>query len=605
MKKKYYCNPLNLPYRYQFTKRGYGGQFEPDFHIYREAADPSLVSFKGLYYLFPSMTAGFFISDDLHTWDFHDFVGEMPIYDYAPDVRPIGEYLYFCASHRGTPCSFYRSKNPLTEPFEEIKGTFDFWDPALFQDDDGRLYFYWGCTNTDPIYGVELDPETMTPLSEPKPLIFYNIKERGYERVGNDHIPPKTAEETAAMVEMMLKRMKQMPGASAGKTEAELRSYLETMFGNYPYIEGAWMTKHQGKYYLQYAITGTQYNVYGDGVYVADAPLGPFVPARNNPYSYKPGGFMNGAGHGSTLVDPQLGTWHISTMQISHNHDFERRIGLWKAGFDEDGELYCDQRYGDWPTSIDGAAFEKPEWMLLSYGKPVTVSSGVHAQSVTDENCHTWWKAGCSADAWAKIDLGRVMDVRAVQINFMDDNVKTEDPAPEKVHVGMTEMRYIDSSRYYTRWLLEGSTDGEHYFTIADKRDADSDLPHDLIVMEDGCQARYLKLTVLALPYGEEICVSGIRAFGLCDGACPAQVTHVEAERLSDLDILFRWEGQQAVGYNILWGYAPDKLYHSYMVLEKTEQKIGALIKGQPLFYRIDAFNECGIMEGATYIMNA
>ncbi len=599
-KMKYYCNPLNLPYRYQFVKRGFGGQFEPDFHIYREAADPSLVIFKGSYFLFPSMTAGFFTSSDLNTWELHEFVGEMPVFDYAPDVRPIGDYLYFCASKRGTPCSFYRCQNPLSEPFEEIPGIFDFWDPALFSDDDGRLYFYWGCTNTDPIYGVELNPETMTPLSDPKPLFFYNIEERGYERVGNDHMPPKSAEQIAAMVEMMLARTKQNTNTAsiAEKTDEELRHYIEIMFGNYPYIEGPWMTKYQGKYYLQYAITGTQYNVYGDGVYVSDAPLGPFVPAKNNPYSYKPGGFMNGAGHGSTLIDQQSKVWHVSTMQISHNHDFERRLGLWKAGFDENGELYCDQRYGDWPTSMEGKPFEKPEWMLLSYKKPAVVSSGIHPEAITDENCHTWWKSGSNSNAWTQIDLGKSMDVRAIQINFMDDDVKTDDPDPRKVHVGMTETRYIDMHRSYTRWLMEGSLDGKHYFTIEDKREAKTDLPHDLIVIEEGLQTRYLKLTVLSLPYGEEICVSGIRVFGLSKGNTPGQVTHLEMDRLTDLDILIRWQDKQAVGYNVLWGYAPDKLYHSYMVYDKTEQRIGALIKGQPLFFRVDAFNECGITEG-------
>ena len=73
---------------------------------------------------------------------------------------------------------------------------------------------------------------------------------------------------------------------------------------NSGYIEGPWMTKHQSKYYLQYAAPGTEFNVYGDGVYVGDSPLGPFTYAPNNPFSYKPGGFINGAGHGSTVKGP-------------------------------------------------------------------------------------------------------------------------------------------------------------------------------------------------------------------------------------------------------------------------------------------------------------
>src|SRR5207253_1410092 len=31
------------------------------------------------------------------------------------------------------------------------------WDPALFRDDDGRWFLYWGSSNAYPLYGIELD----------------------------------------------------------------------------------------------------------------------------------------------------------------------------------------------------------------------------------------------------------------------------------------------------------------------------------------------------------------------------------------------------------------------------------------------------------------
>lgn len=55
------------------------------------------------------------------------------------------------------------------------------------------------------------------------------------------------------------------------------------------------------------------------------------------------------------------------------------------------------------------------------------------------------------------------------------------------------------------------------------------------------------------------------------------------------------------VGYNVLWGFAPDKLYHSYMVFGSNEVTIGALIKGEPLYVRVDSFNETGITEGDVF----
>ncbi len=60
-----------------------------------------------------------------------------------------------------------------------------------------------------------------------------------------------------------------------------------------PYIEGAFMTKHNGTYYLQYACPGTQYNTYADGVYTSKSPLGPFTLQASNPFSSKPGGFID------------------------------------------------------------------------------------------------------------------------------------------------------------------------------------------------------------------------------------------------------------------------------------------------------------------------
>lgn len=600
--KNYYCNPINISYKYQFVKHLAQGS-DGKMHIYREAADPSLVLFKERYYLFPSMTAGFLTSENLVDWEFHEFLSDMPVHDYAPDVRAVGEYLYFSASKRGEICSFYRTKDPLTEPFEEIPGNFTFWDPNLFWDEDGKLYFYWGCSNMTPIYGVELEPETMRPKTDPLVMFDSDNKSRGYERIGTDHVSPKTKEEIRVQAEAMIAQMLSAPlemRREHGFEDEELvRKTAYSVMGDDPYIEGAWMTKYQGRYYLQYAIPGTEYNVYGDGVYVADTPLGPFAPAKNNPYSYKPGGFMNGAGHGSTMEDKEGNWWHTSTMTITCNDNMERRIGLWKAGFDSDGELFCDQRYGDWPVRADAKPFDKPDYLLLSYGKATEVSSGTNRQSLTDENAKTWWRAEqTDRTPWAVIDLGSCMRVNAVQINFMDEDIQAE--IPEDANTSLTyDLRYIDTRKHVTRWLLEGSADGEEYFTLCDKRDCDTDLPHDFLTWETGKQIRYIRLTVKEVPFQKPVCVSGIRVFGKNERAdLPEQTKLVKVERLSDLDLTVSWKQDDAVGHNILWGYEADKLYHSYLVFGKQEQKIGALVKGQPVYVRVDSFNEAGITEG-------
>jgi hypothetical protein len=584
---KYFCNPINFEYKYQFNEK----QDHSGFNINRESADPSLVLFRDIYYLFPSMTAGFLTSNDLATWEFHEFRNEMPIYDYAPDVRVIGDYLYFSASKRNENCHFYRTKDPINDTFETIEGSFPFWDPNLFCDDDGRIYFYWGCSNVTPIYGVELEPTSFKPKTEPLIMFDSRDQELGYERNGEDHVPPKTPEQIEAAAQAMIKSMPNMP--------EEHKKTLYKYMGNDPYIEGAWMTKHNGKYYLQYAIPGTQYNVYCDGVYVSYAPLGPFTLAKNNPFSYKPGGFITGAGHGSTLEDRAGKLWHTASMRISRNHIFERRLGLWQAGFDQDGELFCDQRYGDWPMSVEQQPWDKPEWMLLSYGKEVSASSGEGMNHVTDEEIRTWWKAA-SADAneWIQLDLGKAYDVRGIQINFADDQIHAVLPEGEVLQGERHGKRYLDQRKYVTRWLLEGSLDGNTYFVIEDKSKVMTDLSHDFIVREDGLQVRYVKLTVKELPFDQTPCISGLRVFGKAEGELPQKSEKVETEVISPMDVVVKWEKTDAIGYNVLWGYAPDKLYHSYLVHGKTSQKIGALLKGDPFYIRVDTFNEVGITEG-------
>lgn len=620
--KQYFCNPVNFTYQYQFNQKGDG------FSLNREAADPSMILFHEKYYLFPSMTRGFLVSSDLAAWKWYPLKG-LPVYDYAPDVRAVGGWMYFCASRRGTVCDFYRAKDPESGIFERIPGTFDFWDPNLFVDDDGRMYFYWGCSNMTPIWGVELNPDTMERIGEPVALIENHKKEYGYERTGEDHhYDPGESHIIQILREQMAKSLGCRPEDVKDVTPAieatpeQYRPLLKAALSDNPYIEGAWMTKYHGRYYLQYACPGAQFNVYNDGVAVSESPLGPFRACPNNPYSYSPGGFCPGAGHGSTMEDKSGNWWHTSTMRISVNHEFERRIGIWPAGFDKDGELFCNQRYGDWPQALTGEKqdpWAKPEWMLLSCHKKAAASSQEKdASNAVDENVQTWWKAD-AADSmpWIQIDLGQCYDINAVQINLADDMGLQADLPEGAVLVGETGRgRYIEERAFFTRWLLEASTDGNGWFILEDKRNCTTDLTHDLVVKPEGIQARYVRLTVTETAYHAPVCVSGLRVFGKGSGTAPSRVTDVRASRLDGMTMQVSWQGS-AAGYEVLWGHKPDKLYHSYRVFAKTGAEAGLEPEAQAVtapassleiralmadvehyYVRIDAFNENGITEG-------
>ena len=585
----YLCNPVNINYRYQFN-------MDPRLHgqmqICREAADPSMILFHGRYYIFASMTLGVWVSDDLAHWENHRLPKELPLYDYAPDVRVMGDWVYFCASRREENCDRYRTKDILNGPYEKIEGSFPFW----FIDDDGRVYFYWGCSNITPIWGVELDPQTMQPISEKRVLVEGHPFEVGYERVGEDNsqLPASEAEIDAAYAAFHKRQ-----GISEDQVPEQVKPLIRGMFSRKPYIEGAWMDKQNGRYYLQYACPGTQYNTYSDGVYVSSSPLGPFTLAGNNPYSYKPGGFLPGAGHGSTMRDKKGAWWHTATMRISMNHDFERRVGIWPAGFDADGELFCNQRYGDWPMTVEGDPWRDPAWMLLSAGKKATASSfteGHEPEKATEENVQTWWRASTTdRTEWLQIDLGRDFDVHAIQINFADD--KIDIPCPGQI-VGGSQARYIEERDLATQWKLTGSADGKDWFVIEDKSDVQTDLTHDLILREEGIRVRFLRLSDMAVPYGQQPCISGLRVFGLGQGEKPAAPVFT-VRRENDLDMMVSVQSQEnTLGYNILFGNSPNKLYHSSMNFKAGDQRIGALIKGRNYFVRVDAFNENGITEG-------
>ena len=601
--KQTYCNPLDLGYRYQHMKEG------PRVCGFREGADPTLVRFKGLYYLFVSMSAGFWYSEDLLNWQFHA-APDLLIYDYAPDVRQVGEYLYFCASRRDENCPILRSADPLHDPFTQVSAPFDFWDPDIFCDDDGRVYFYWGCTNTDPIYGVELNPETMEPIGEKQALIFGRETELGYERPGDNGVVDLehsvVYQHLKAMFNPATQKIEFPAGmAQMGNYSAEAMTKMFLSIGK-PYIEGAFMTKHQGRYYLQYACPGTQFNTYADGVYVSDSPLGPFTLQKSNPFSAKPGGFITGAGHGSTIEDAFGNLWHASTMRVSVNYDFERRVGLFPAGVDQDGVLFCNQNFADYPIRIPSGKFDaaalEPEWMLLSYKKPVSASStapGSSPELAVNEDIRTWWSAAESAPGqWLAVDLGSSQDIRAIQINLADEQVVVDFPADSYGDVRHT--RHIELEPQLSHYVIEVSDDGRNWQLL---KNVARECVNGYYEYPDGVTARFVRVTGGALPYGQPLRISGLRVFGNGQGEKPAQA-RASAVRRGDLDAVVSWQPlENTQGCNVRYGTAPDKLYQSWLVYDENRVVLSTLIKGQKYFIRVDSFNENGVTPGCVMEM--
>ena len=139
---------------------------------------------------------------------------------------------------------------------------------------------------------------------------------------------------------------------------------------------------------------------------------------------------------------------------------------------------------------------------------------------------------------------------------------------------------------------------------LEDKRNADSDLSHDYLQF-DGETLRYLRITATELPYGESFALSGLRVFGKGNGELPAQVTTVTAQYTDPMTAQLRWpQAPGAMGYDVKYGIAPDKLYSSYMVYDAPQVLLTTLNKGQAYYVRIDSFNETGITEGVVQPLN-
>ena len=575
---KEYCNPINIEYKFQH----YGNA------AHREAADPTLVLFKDRYYLFASMSAGFYYSDDLVSWAWHEN-RELELYLYAPDVRQIGDYLYFCASDR-KPTAIWRTKDPLSDNFEIVFRPFEFWDPNLFHDDDGKIYLYWGCGNKNPLYGIELNNDLM-PIGEKTPLISENKNEHGWERFN-------------------------YPGKEKQKSKGFILDTLMKILnrkGN-PYIEGAYVNKWRGKYYLQFAAPATQEPVYADGVYIGDAPLGEYKYQKHNPFSYKPSGFINGAGHGSTIEDKYGNLWHASTMRISVNADFERRVGIFPAGIDADGILFCNQNFADYPIVVPEGKFNpciiQPHFMLLSYKKKATVSSqieGKEAELALNEDIRSWWCANGSNGEWYNLDLGKVYSVHSIQLNLAEEGIPAQKPNKEECSNDfITGNRYIDTSfKLRTRYIMEASVDGKSWSILKDASDVESDLTHDYIILKNNMRFRFIKVTAVELPYNQKFAISGLRVFGMDDGSKPEIVAESKVDIIDDLTCKISWStSEDALGYNVRYGIASDKLYTSYLVYEKNSVLLTSLNAGVKYWYCIDSFNESGITEGETSMLN-
>jgi hypothetical protein len=215
----------------------------------------------------------------------------------------------------------------------------------------------------------------------------------------------------------------------------------------------------------------------------------------------------------------------------------------------------------------------------------VTVSSALPAfpaNHAVDEDIRTYWSAATGDPGeWIASDLGAPSKVRAVQINYADQDAELLGK-----HAGLAH-----------RYLLEASLDGHQWRTIVDKTTSDQDAPHDYIELAEPVEARYIRLENHGVPTGK-FALSGLRVFGLGHGAPPDAVTGLEVSRGASerRNAWLRWPASpRAVGYVIYAGASPDKLYTSVMIYGAVDYYFRAMDRDRAYYFQIEAFNENGI----------
>ena len=584
-----FCNPLNIDYQ-PFGKRA------------KTAADPVIVPFENKYYLFCSIYAGgvsgYRISDNLIDWKlvkFPDHILKKVLNGkgeaYAPAAFAKDGYVYWMRLDSKV---VIRSKNPSDanswEVFSE-KGHLSF-DPCFFLDDDGKIYNYFGALESNV---AELNPvdfsvvggtnRRITPKTKGVDALVnspYGLHQgkNEYENPFCDWNKPETLD-TSRLIRTENPQKPQFSTVSVDSMQ-----------------EGAWMTKYGGKYYLQNSNPGTACPWYSDSVYVSDFPNKDFKLTDYAIASMKVGGFINSTGHSCVFKDFNGNWWRITTMWVGVLAGFERRLGLFPVGFDDEGRMFTQTRFGDYPMVMPNkkVPFGKSllaGWENLSLcAKPSSSISDFEKEKLAcNENVRTWWSAkSAQAGAYFELNWEKPVEVYALQVNFAEENI---------------DQSAVDEDYHSYRLFYKSSPDGE-WKILADKSQNRANAAHDYIELKTPVKLSAVKIENVHSAKRGNFAIRDLRVFGKTNvNARPQAVKNAKAfrDKKDPRNIKFVWESKNSnvKGYIINYGVAPNAL-HLNVQYQKPDADSLTLScfnsMAKDYWFRIDSYNENGITKG-------
>lgn len=468
-----FCNPLSLPdypvgRLVRDAKNGDPLDRSSQWRLnhkeqFRELADPTAVWHEGKWYLYPSVDMAWVSEDQGATWQHHPL--NIRDVGYAPTVvKHQGRFLLLASNNS----PLFASDSPLG-PFEEL-GTIvipeeakapEITDPMLFSDDDGRLFFYWGCTPTEGIWAAELDAKHPTKLlGKPIRAIPFRPDIHPWERVGDWNQNP-----------------------------------------NVGWIEGAWMLKRDGTYYLTYSAAGTEHRTYAMGCYTSKSPLGPFAPQKRNPILRSPDGLVTGTAHGCIVAGPGDDLWAFYCVRAAVAHGFERRVGFDRAEIDADGELFVPAATSTPQWAPGSGKRGDTGWLPLNLGVQTLASScapNLPGRFATDNELRTWWQpAEGDAQPVLSCRFTSPATIRATRVIWRD--------------VGLDTNRGVHAGPF--RYRIEGETGAGQWTAIVDRGASAEDLLIDYRECAPTvCQA--VRLVILGSPKGISPGVAEFTVFG-------------------------------------------------------------------------------------------
>ncbi|WP_228235097.1 family 43 glycosylhydrolase [Allomuricauda sp. M10] len=364
-------------------------------------ADPTIKKFGDIYYIYATtdnemLASGVptvWYSKDFKNW--YNYTMEVPSLEsvnlrnfWAPDIIEGADgkyYLYFGNCQAGCKIYGYVSDTPIG-PWKKLneddtpviahhypREGFPSLDAQFFQDDDGKIYSYWGTwVHYNGGYAVgELDTLSMAKM--------FNAK----------NIPLEETPEP---------------------------------------FEAAYMMKKGDKYIFMYSGGSCHDETYNVRYAYSDSPYGPFVPGENNPIlETNADGTVHGPGHHSVLEED--GHYYI----VYHKHDYpmtrgglSRQVSADELIFENDSTL----KKVEPGTSTILADISSDVPKNIALGAKTLASSSYQVQTkqldyeyspahATDDHNATLWKAGNNSFPQdLTVDLGQVTNIKRVMTQF-------------------------------------------------------------------------------------------------------------------------------------------------------------------------------------------